>query len=117
MAKNKKDPLTAYERKTLLPAVCEVISFRKGKQKRITNKKIISLYLNDYIVNPAQLRKILHHIRTNNLIEGIIATSQGYYIADTREEFDAYLQSLRERVAAIMTLYRKTKEQRDRICP
>lgn len=95
-------PLTAYERDTLLPIIIQGIQAKVGKEKAITNHEICKALRNQghKISNP-RLRKIINHIRTNNLVIGLIATSDGYYIAENKGELLTYLESLKGRENAI----------------
>lgn len=93
--------LNDFEKEKILPAVVAVLERCVGKANAITNKKIIRLYLADYPVDPARLRKILHYIRTRNLVKGLIATGRGYFIAEQRKDFEDYIKSLDGRIGAI----------------
>ena len=109
--------LNDYEKGKLLPAVVEVLKGCIGKQKAITNKKIIDLYLNDYAVNPARLRKVLHYIRTKHLIRGLMATNRGYFIAGSRQDFEDYIKSLDGRIGSIETLQQSIRKQMNEMFP
>lgn len=109
--------LSDYEKGKILPAVVEVLQGCIGKQKAITNKKIIHLYLNDYAINPARLRKILHYIRTKHLIRGLMATGRGYFIAESRQDFEDYIKSLDGRISSIKDLQQSIKGQMDEMFP
>lgn len=110
-------PLNDYEKNKLLPAVVRVLERCKGRERAITNKKMIHLYLDDYAVDPVRLRKVLHYIRTKHLIEGLMATGRGYYIAQRREELDNYLKSLEGRMNALKELWQSIIRQRDKLFP
>ena len=44
-------------------------------------------------VDGPRIRKIINHIRLNGLVPGLMATSEGYYIATTPEELDEYMKA------------------------
>lgn len=95
-------PLTQYEQEVLLPMVVKGLQTKVGKSNIITNRQICSaLRLNGYNVETARLRKIINHIRVTGLVKCVVATSDGYYIATSREEVEDYLKSLESRESAI----------------
>jgi hypothetical protein len=49
----------------------------------------------------ARIRKIIHHIRIHHNVSGIIASGSGYYTAGSPSEVEAYIVSLRQRIASI----------------
>ena len=95
-------PLDEYEEKTLLPLVILGLSNKVGKGKAVKNNYICKmLKTQGYKIDGARLRKLINHIRIRNMVIGLIATSDGYYIAESRSEMGKYLQSLRGRENAI----------------
>jgi HKD family nuclease len=42
------------------------------------------------------------HIRHNNLVPRLIASSKGYWIATSKEEIESWLNSLNSRIGALM---------------
>ena len=109
--------LSDYEQKILLPAVLEILQSCIGKSKAVTNKKMIRHHLTKYAANPVRLRKVLHYIRTEGLIMGLMATSKGYYIAEARKELEDYLNSLDGRIAAQLSLRNNINEQMEKMFP
>ena len=110
-------PLTEYEKNVLLPAVADILKNRNGKYKAITSGKMIDYYLQDYLVNPPRLRKVINHIRTKGIVKCLIASSKGYYIAESREEIEAYLEGLKGREDAIRQINRSIKLQTNKLFP
>ena len=105
-------PLTEYERKVILPIILEGLKTKIGKANAVTNKYIISRLRDSYKIDAARLRKIINHIRTNDLLPGLIATSEGYFLATTESELLEYEESLKGREEAIKSStveYRKAK--------
>jgi hypothetical protein len=88
--------LNEYEYGTLLPI------FLKGFQKKgfgpdhaVTNKQIVKmLKAQGYTLGDARVRKIINYIRRMNLIPGLVASSKGYYKANTAADVDRYISSL-----------------------
>lgn len=94
--------LTDYEKVKLLPCLVAGFSQMVGKNKVFSNKQICDKLISvGYEINDARLRKLIHHIRTKNLVPGLIGTSKGYYKATTKAELEEYLISLRERKRSI----------------
>ena len=93
--------LTDYE-KSLLPQFVAGLATKKGKENAITNKEIISALKNrNIVVGEARVRKIINHIRNKGLVEGLVASSRGYYVSNDMEEIKSYILSLTGREEAI----------------
>lgn len=106
------EPLTDYERNTLLPVICRGLSNKFGEAKAITNSAITRAMKGaGYQLNEARVRKIINHIRVNGMIRWLIATSKGYYIATSREEMEDYIGSLRGRELAIRAVRESMEAQ------
>lgn len=99
---NETKPLSEYERDTLTPIIVRGLSMKIGKERAIKNSEICArLRMQGYRIDNARLRKVINHIRVNALLPGVIATSEGYYIATTKEEMADYIASLESRESAI----------------
>ena len=106
------EPLTDYERDTLLPVICRGLVTKVGEAKAITNAAITKAMRGaGYQLNEARVRKIINHIRTAGLIKWLIATSKGYYIATSRQEMEDYIGSLRGRELAIRAVRESMESQ------
>lgn len=97
------EPLTDQEREVFLPPIIKGLRVKVGKEKAVTNKDIVrGLKANCNIkIGEARVRKMINYIRNNDIIPCLIATSKGYYIAETKEEMLDYIDSLYGRVEAI----------------
>ncbi len=97
--------LTDVERLRILPAMINGLKTKIGKINAITSTKAMRMMKSKgYKISGARWRKIINHIRVNGLIENLIGTSKGYYIATTHYECRMYIQSLDERINAITTV-------------
>lgn len=96
-------PLTEYEEEVLLPVILRGLRAKVGKDNAVTNRTIaMKLTVAGYEkLNGARVRKVINHIRTNDLLPALIATSTGYYIATSAEELKEYEESLLGRELAI----------------
>jgi hypothetical protein len=121
---NETQQLNEYEKNVLLPLLIRGLETKNGNKNAVTNKYIISVLKPTYRLNEARVRKIINHIRTNDLIPGLIATSEGYFIAETEAELLEYEESLKGREDAIRAvrlaiarqrrvLYNKEREQKN----
>ena len=109
-------PLSPYEMEMLVPRIISGLQKVVGKEKAITNSKIVALLKKEgYKLSEARVRKIINHIRVNGLVERVIATSDGYYIATSEEEMVEYIESLKGREDAIRAVRRSFEMQLESI--
>lgn len=109
---DETQPLTEYEEATLLPVFVKGLVTKVGKENSITNKEIVAKLKPNYKVNDTRVRKLINHIRINGLVSGLIATSDGYYIATSETELAEYEQSLLGRESAIRAVRLSIHKQR-----
>lgn len=108
------EPLTEYEETQLLPQIVRGLSLKVGKNNAVTNTAIVrgmKENLNLRTTEP-RVRKIINHIRINDLVPCLIATSQGYYIAESEQELKDYEESLLGREEAIRSVLLSIQRQR-----
>ena len=104
--------LTEYEQETLLPMVVQSMKKYKGEAHAIKNVIAVkTLQSKGYKISEARFRKLMHIIRTSGIIEGIVATSKGYYIAETEAEWMSYLTSISERIKHIQSVETALRKQ------
>lgn len=115
--KKETCPLNDYEKKRVLPILVNILSSRVGSSRAVTSSQFLNVHLKDCPIDAARLRKVINYIRTKGLIQGLMATSRGYYVAETREELEAYLESLQGRENAIKELRRSIRKQMNRLFP
>ena len=110
---NETSPLNDYELRVLLPVILAGLKDKQGKRNAVTNGYIIGrLKQQGYRIDAARLRKVINHIRTNDLIPGLIATSEGYFLAEHEQELMDYEDSLRGREEAIKAVRLAIARQR-----
>lgn len=110
--KEQTEPLTDYERKTLVPILVQGLQTKVGKQSAVTNKYIVSKLKDRYKITEARVRKIINYIRITGLVPCLIATSDGYYIAQSNDEIRDYESSLYGRENAIREVRLSLDRQR-----
>ena len=95
--------LTEQEERVLLPVIVRGLRAKVGRAMAVTNKAIVEgLRVNMSIaVTAPRIRKIINYIRCKGMVPCLIATSEGYYVAETEQELLDYEESLRGREAAI----------------
>lgn len=95
-------PLTAPERESVAPRLARLLQWRKGRAVAIKNQEIRDeLRKIGYNVSDAKVRALINYIRINGLVERLVASIDGYYVAESGRELAEYCDSLREREAAI----------------
>ncbi len=97
--------LSETEKMLLTPLIAGLK--RRTKKEPITTNEIVycmNLYLvekkADFKLTGARLRKIVNYIRVNHLLP-LMATSEGYYTAESLDEIKGQIKSLEERASAI----------------
>src|SRR4051812_18194234 len=104
-------PLSEYELK-MVPLFVKGFKDKIGPEHAITNKQIVSsMKEKEYKINDSRVRKIINHIRINNIIPCLMATSKGYYISHDPEEINSFIESLKGRESAINKVRRAMQHQ------
>ena len=108
--------LTDYEKDKLVPIIVKGLSNKHGKKNAITNKKMCEALTNaGYDINGPRLRKIIHHIRVEQLLVGLCSNSKGYYITDNLDELGEYVVSLGQRIRSQQEIYKSMKRDMEKI--
>lgn len=106
-------PLNDYEREVLLPVIVRGLLKRVGKSNRVTSTAIVvGMKKAGYRLDGPRLRKIINHIRSNDIIVGLVSDGKGYYVATTASEIDECIASLQGRVDATQAIIRALQRQR-----
>lgn len=99
--KDPTKPLNDFEMR-VVRFVVPKLKRQIGKKNVVKSVEIRRQLLNEgYDVSSIRLRKIIHHIRVNKLVENLVSTSQGYYRAKNQKEVDKYVESLQQRINSI----------------
>lgn len=107
-------PLNEYELGTLLPLIIRGLQTKIGVTRVIPGSTIIrKMKALGYKLDGPRLRKIINHIRNNDIIPGLVSNSNGYYVATSADEIDDCISSLQGRVDAIQSNIDALKRQRD----
>ena len=99
---NYTAPLTQADKEQTALQLAGLLKWRKGKCVAITNTEIRAMMRSrGYLLSDAKVRALINYIRINGLVERLVASSEGYYVAESAAELADYCDSLREREAAI----------------
>ena len=111
-------PLNEYERETLLPIMVRCLAKHIGKSCAISNAQMCEkMALYGYQIGEVRVRKIINHIRNNGLVECLIATGKGYYVTESIQEMEAYIESVKNREDAIRTMRESMELQLSKMKP
>lgn len=94
--------LTATELK-FIPMMVDRFKNKRGIKNIVTAETMAAKMDQAFGVKiqGSRIRKMIQHIRFNNLVPGLIATSKGYYTAETVGEIKQWIESLKARESAI----------------
>lgn len=103
--------LDDYE-KGILPSIVKHLKTKVGEDNSVKSTDVIKAYKQaGKKMSGARWRKIINYIRVNGLVPLLISSSKGYYIAETKEQVDKYLESLKQRINAITAVYDSIEHQ------
>lgn len=93
-------PLTDEE-KEFIPFFVRCLAKRVGKKNAVTNQSIREGFARHKVkITDSRVRKIINHIRINDLVPKLCANSRGYYVAGNSIELIDYIDGLRSRIKA-----------------
>lgn len=114
--------LTEFEKQLVNP-ICAGLRAHVGKHRAISNKLICEAinerpkgFITEDMVKAGfkltdiRLRKIINHIRNNDIIPMLCSNAKGYYVG-SKNEAREYLQSLDERIGAIQNTRNSISKQ------
>jgi hypothetical protein len=87
----------------LIPMMVDRFKMKRGIEHIVTAETMIAKIHEAFGVKlkDTRIRKMIQFIRVNNLVPGLIATSRGYYTAETIDEINEWIESLKARESAI----------------
>ena len=111
--KKETRSLTDYDHNVLLPVLLKGLKLKKGKINAVTGKQILQgLQGQGLKLNERDVFMLINHIRTNDLVAGLMATSSGYYIASNEQDFMNYEDTLLSREKSIRKVRLSIMRQR-----
>lgn len=109
---NSLPPLDQYETNTVLPRVISGFLTIAKTGHTITNAKIVALLQKEGIrTTDTRIRKVINHIRTHDLVIGLCASSEGYWVERDPAKFMEYIQSVDGRIESIQNMRNKLYQQ------
>lgn len=106
--------LSELEHKKVVPEVAAILRGRVGKWNAITNKQIVGLLRARYIeTDEPRVRKVVHFLRETGGVRWLVASSVGYYVAQTLGEMEAYVATLKSRENSIRAVREAIEKQMD----
>lgn len=107
--------LTPYEKNVIVPYMVDRLKHNIGNRSAVTNRTIIKRMEEDKNFNlkltSTRIRKLINYIRVNDLIPCLMATSKGYYRANSIGEIESYIRSLKQRERAIRQMREAIERQ------
>ena len=111
-------PLTEYEKDILLPIMAKCLARHIGKNRAISNSQMCAkMAVCGYKIGETRVRKLINHIRNNCLVERLIASGKGYYVTESIQEMETYIESVKNREDAIRTMRLSMEEQLSKMKP
>lgn len=109
---NSLPPLDQYESTTVLPRVVSGFYSIAKTGHTITNAKIVALLQKEGIkTTDTRIRKVINHIRTHDLVIGLCASSDGYWVERDPAKFMEYIKSVDGRIESIQNMRNKLYQQ------
>jgi len=106
-------PLSEYEQKTLLPVLVRGLQVKVGADRVVAGSAIVrGMKQYGFKIDGPRLRKIINHIRTNDLIPGLVSNGQGYYIATSADEIEDCIESIQGRIASQQEIVKALQRQK-----
>ena len=109
-----QEDLNEFELKCIDPII-KGLSNKIGKENAVSNNYIIDkMNKFGYIgLTPPRVRKIINHIRNNNLLMCVCANSKGYFLPKNMKELNDYMDTMEKRINTQIRTFDKLKEQSD----
>jgi len=107
-------PLNEEEQHYVEVLIKAFSTMKKGKDHAITSTFIIDKLKSINVdVEGVRLRKLIQHIRVNNLVYGLCSNSNGYFMSENAEELLSTLKSLKDRIEMQTSTFKALKYQYD----
>jgi len=88
--------------KEVAEALADYFKKAIGIDNAVTSKSITKLFFSAGTkLEGSMIRKMVQYIRVNNLCPNLCASQKGYYVAQTRQEKEQYIESMRERIRSM----------------
>ena len=99
---DKTHELNEYELTVLVPNIVRHLKTKVGEKNAVTNSYVCKKYKEaGKKLSSVRFRKIINHIRIHGLVFNLVASSKGYYVANSQSECERFIESLDQRINAI----------------
>ena len=113
--KLKREPqgLSNYDLNVLLPILMKGLEAKKGAANAVAGKQIIEVLRSHGLkINTRSMAGLINYIRTNDLIEGLMASQAGYYVSNNEYELANYEARLLGREVSLRNVRLSMQRQR-----
>ena len=111
--KKQSRPLTNYDHNVLLPILMKGLETKRGRMNAVTSNQIVQgLRSQGLKITHRDVCSLINHIRRNDLVVGLMASTVGYYITDNERELIDYEGSLLRREESIREVRMSIERQR-----
>ena len=114
--KRRTRHISNYDYNVLLPILIKGLEMKKGRMNAVTNREIVhALQSHGLKINHADVTSLINHIRTNDLIIGLVATNSGYYTTNSEQDIMNYENTLLGREMEIRKVRMSIERQRRKL--
>ena len=111
--KTQTRSLSYYELNVLLPILLKGLEMKKGKKNAVTREQIIvGLKKQGLKISGSPIDRLIHYIRTNDLIEGLVGSLNGFYVSESEQEYIEYEKTLLAREVSLRKVRMSIQRQR-----
>ena len=107
-------PLSFKEKQLIKPMVRGLLN-HKSRTNSISLKEIILGFAHSkwskYKVTSDNIKRIIFHIRVNNLVWGVCSDDKGFFVANTKKEFRDHIRATKTKLVHIQTVLDSLEEQ------
>lgn len=98
--------LRGNEISIVLPLLTEMLQKHVGKANAISNSTLRQYLFDQHkiTISDSRIRKVIEVIRHSFAVENVVAGARGYFVAQTPDELQEWLTSVRQRRNAITTI-------------
>ena len=94
---------------SMVNTIAEVLKGRVGKKNAVTNRELQESFPE---LSERSIQAIINHIRNFDVVPCLVASSQGYYVAETESELQDYEKSLNNRIGELVKVRDQVARQR-----
>jgi len=89
--------------------IAEILKGRIGRKNAITNRELQDMFPE---LSERTIQFIVNNLRNSDIVLCLVASSQGYYVAETESELQDYEKSLNNRIGELVKVRDQVARQR-----